>query len=437
MDMKRLRQTVASAVVANTVGLLLCIPAVQAIQVDYGFGAGAEYSDNIALEQDNERDDFGLSVFAGFSLVHTAAKLDADLRGGIEYTDYMNDVFADETLGSLRADVEWRPIPNVLHWHVEDYFTQTRRNILEPETPGNRVNANAFATGPDLFARIGPATTLESQLRRAEYYFEDSAADSSRNILSLGWVRALRPNLDASANVSYEDAEFTETDDLDFDRFDYFLRADSRRGRSSMLVDLGFSQIDRESAKDVDGFLGRLLLTRQVGVTTVLNLEVSSQYTDSGTDLLMAGPMPFTLDRTNEQISTDLFNDRRIEARYRSGTADRNWGAFVQLRDEDYETLLLDRESQALRLDFHRNLTASLYLNGYLLLRRDKYTDAPQRTDKDATYSLGLERRLSRAVTARLDYAYNTRDSSMTGFDYDENRVLFLIYYGTNPGTFR
>ena len=437
MDMKRLRQTVASSVMANTIALLLYVPVVQAIQVDYGFGAGAVSSDNIALQQDNEREDFGLSVLAGFSLQHTAARLDADLRGGIDYTDYMNDVFADQTLGSLRADVEWRPLPNILHWRVEDYFTQTRRNVLEPETPGNRVNANAFATGPDLFARIGPATTLETHLRRAEYYFEDNTADSSRNILSVGWVRALRPNLDASANVSYEDAAFTETDGLDFQRFDYFLRADSRRGRSSMRVDLGVSQIDRDSAEDVDGFLGRLLLTRQVGVTTVLNLEVSSQYTDSGTDLLMAGPAPFTLNRTNDQISTDLFNDRRIEARYRSGTSDHNWGAYIQLRNEDYETLLLDRETQALRLDFHRNLTASLYLNGYLLLRRDEYTDVPQRTDKDATYSLGLERRLSRVVTARLDYAYNTRDSSMAGLDYDENRVLLLVYYGSNPGTFR
>lgn len=421
----------------NTVGLLIHIPVTHALQVDYGFGAGAEYSDNIALVETNERDDLGLSLLAGFSLAHSAAALDANVRGGIDYTNYVDDVFSDETLGSLRADVEWRPIPNVLHWRVEDYFTQTLRDSIAPETPANRINANAFSTGPDFFMRLGPATTIETHLRRAEYYFEDTAADSSRNMLSVGGVRAMRPDLDASANVVYEDAEFTQADGLDFERFDYFLRGDSRRGRSQLLVDLGITQIDREYLEDVDGFLGRLLVTRQVGVSTVLNLEVSSQYTDSGMDLLAAGSAPFSLDRSNEQVSGDVFNDRRIEVRYRRGTADRYWGGYLQLRDEDYEILSLDRETQGLRLDFHRNLTASLYLNGYVLLRRDEYTNVPVRTDKDAEYSLGLERQLSRAITARLDYVFNTRDSSLAGFDYDENRVLFLVYYGSNPGTFR
>lgn len=408
-----------------------------AVRFDYGVGVGAEYSDNIALVEADEQDDVGLSLFGGFALEHSAAELDADVRGGIEYTDYTNDVFSDETLASLRADVEWRPIPGVMHWTIEDYFTQTLRDSIAPETPGNRIDANAFSTGPDFYLRLAPATTLETHLRRAEYYFEDTDIDSSRNMLSLAWVRALRPQLDVSANLAYEDAEFTQTDGLDFDRFDYFVRTVSRRGRSELGVDLGATRVDRETGDDIDGFLGRLMLRRQVGVNTQLDLEASSQYTDSGVDLLMAGGAPFDLDRSNEQISGDVFNDRRIEARYRTGTPDRNWTAYVQLRDEDYDTLPSDRETQTFRLDFHRNITASLFLNGYALMRREEYTDIPLRTDKDAEFSLGLERRLSRQITARLDYAYNTRDSSVAGFDYDENRVVFLIYYGSDPSTFR
>lgn len=440
MDMMtpQLRCITLRMLVLNMMGLLVCAPStVHALRADYGLGVGAEYSDNIALVETDEQDDVGLSLFAGFSLEHSAAELDADVRGGIEYTDYTNDVFSDETLGSLRADVEWRPIPGVLHWTVEDYFTQTLRDSIAPETPANRINANAFSTGPDFFLRLGPATTFETHLRRAEYYFEDTDADSSRNMLSLAWVRALRPQLDVSANLAYEEANFTQTDSLDFDRFDYFLRGVSRRGRSELAADIGATRVDRESGDDIDGFLGRLLLRRQVGVNTQLDLEASSQYTDSGVDLLTAGAAPFTLDRSNEQISGDVFNDRRIEARYRTGTADRNWSAYIQLRDEDYDTLLRDRETRAVRLDFHRNISASLFLNGYALLRREEYTDVPLRTDNDAEYSLGLERRMSRTITARLDYAYNTRDSSIAGFDYDENRIVFLIYYGSNPSTFR
>lgn len=416
--------------------LLICTSNAQALQIDYGIGAGVEYSDNISLVRTNEQDDTGLSLLAGFSLLHSTSALDADIRSGIEYTDYTNDVFSDETLGSLRTDVTWRPVPGVLHWQLEDYFTQTVRSSIDPETPDNRIDANAFSTGPDLFVRIDPVTTIETRLRRADYYFEDTATDSYRNIASVGLVRALRPELDVSANVAYQDANFTETDNIDFTRLDYFVRTDSRHGRSELLVDIGVTQIDRDHSEDLDGFLGRVLLTRQVGVYTTLNLEVTSQYTDSGIDLLTAGAAPFELDRADEQVSGDLFKDNRIEARYRTGTADRNWGVNLLLRDEDYETLDLDRESAALRFDMHRNLSASLYFNGFAMVRREDYTDLSRKND-DAEVGVGLERRMTRNITARLDYAYNTRSSSDALFDYDENRIFFLIYYGRNPATFR
>lgn len=434
--MSRCFMRMKAARMVGVLGLLAYSSAAHALRADYGVGVGAEYSDNISLVQTNEESDLGLSFLAGFLLEHSTSTLDADIRGGIEYIDYTNDVFSDETLGSFRADVYWRPIPGVMHWRFEDYFTQTVRTSITPETPDNRINANAFSTGPDFFIRLDPASTLEFQLRRAGYYFEDSESDSDRNLASLGWVRALRPELDVSANIVYQDASFTETDDIDFERLDYFLRAESGHGRSRLLIDLGATRIDREVEDDIDGFLGRLLLTRQVGVYTTLNLELSNQYTDSGIDLLSAGASPFGLDRSNEQVSGDIFNDRRFMANYRTGTSDRNWGVYVQLRDEDYETLDLDRESREVRLDTHLGLSASLYFNGYIMLRREDYTDLSRKND-DAELGLGLERRMTRNITARLDYIYSTRDSSDSLFDYDENRILFLVYYGNNPAAFR
>lgn len=422
------------------VGCMLAVTVISsnayALRADYGLGVGVEYSDNIALMPTNEQDDTGLSFMAGFSLEHSTSALDADIRGGVDYTDYTSDVFSDETLGSFRANMTWRPLPGMLHWRLEDYYTQTLQSSVLPETPDNRIDANAFSTGPDIFIRVDPATTLESQLRRVEYYFEDADSDSTRNMASVAWVRALRSNFDVSANVAYQDTEYTERDDIDFTRFDYFLRGAYRPGRSELLIDLGASKIDRDNFDDLDGFLGRVLLTRQVGVYTTLNLEISSQYTDSGVDLLTAGALPYALDLSNEQISGDLFYDNRIDARYYRGTADSNWGIHLQLRNEDYETLDLDRETAGLQFDMHRNLSASLYLNGYVLMRHEKFTEL-SRTNNDAEFSLGLERRMSRDITARLDYAYNTRDGSDVMSDYDENRITFLIYYGSNPATFR
>jgi len=420
-----------------TVVCVIHTPVSQAFRSDYAIGFEAEYSDNMALTENAEEDEIGLSLLLAFSLEHTSAAFDADVRALFDYANYLNNVFDDETLGSLRTDLEWRPLPGQFHWRLEDYFTQTALSAAAPETPDNRINTNAFATGPDIFFRLGPATTLETSLRRAEYYFEDTDVDSSRNIATVGWVRALRPSFDLSANVAYADTDFAEEINNDFKRIDYFVRADMRQGRSTLVADVGATRIDRDNEERLDGFLGRLGWVRQVGVNTQFYIEASGQYTDAGTDLLMAGARPFELDRSSEIVSGDIFFERRIEARYRRGTSERNWEVHALLRDEDYELLPLDRETYSARFLYHRGIAQSTYLNAHVLLRREDYLDTTQ-LNKDAEYRLGLERQLGRNLTARLDYIFNTRDSNLVGGDYDENRVLFLIYYGrTDPRAFR
>lgn len=418
-------------------GCVAHVPVSHAFRNDYAVGVEAEYSDNFTLSETNEEDEVGLSLLLAYSLEHSSSIFDANVRAFLDYANYINNVFPDETLGSLRGDLEWRPMPGMLHWRLEDYFTQTLRDAAAPETPDNRINTNAFSTGPDIFFRLAPATTLEANLRRAEYYFEDSDVDSSRNMAALGWVRALRSTFDLSANIVYEDTDFSEEVNDDFERFDYFVRADTRRGRSTFIADIGATHIDRDNQEQLDGFLGRLSLLRQIGVNSQLYVEAAGQYTDSGTDLLMAGAGPFELDRSNELVTGDIFFDRRVEARYRRGTSERNWELHLLLRNEDYEILPRDRETYSVRFNFHRALAQSTYMNGYVLLRREDYVETTQ-LDKDAEYSLGLERRLARNLTARLDYVFNTRDSTLVGGDYDENRVTLLIYYGrTNPRSFR
>lgn len=135
-----------------------------AIRADYTLGVQAEYTDNITLSETNAQEEYPLSLLGGFLLEHSAAELDADVRGLLDYRNYPEDTYDSETLGSLSATAEWRPMPGALHLVVEDYFTQTALNTAEPETPDNRVNANAFSIGPDLFFRLAPATTLETQL---------------------------------------------------------------------------------------------------------------------------------------------------------------------------------------------------------------------------------------------------------------------------------
>ncbi|MBI5462560.1 MAG: outer membrane beta-barrel protein [Gammaproteobacteria bacterium] len=417
--------------------LLLLTHNAYAVRADYMLGVQTEYTDNITLAETNTQDETTLSLLGGFLVDHSAAELDVNARGLLDYRNYLEDTYDDEPLGSLNARAEWRPLPGTLHWVAENYFTQTTINSAAPETPDNRVNANAFSTGPDVIFRLAPATTLETHLRRSEYYFEDSnTADSSRNAITVGWVRAIRPQFSLSANAAYEGAQYSDQSQNDFTKSDYFIRADTQRGRSDLVADVGVSNIDRNVGDDVSGFLGRLSLGRQIRTNARLDLEMSGQYTDSGMDLLTAGAAPFVLDRTGEQISGDIFFDRRIEARYHAGTSESNWDAYLIARDENYELLPQDRKSTGVRLQVHRGISGSLYLNGYGQYRREDYLQLDQ-LNKDIEFGLGLERRLARRISARLDYIFNTRNSNVAGMDYDENGIVFLIYYGSDPQLFR
>lgn len=408
-----------------------------AVKADYMLGAQAEYTDNITLVETNTQDETTLSLLGGFLVDHSAAALDVNARGLLDYRNYLENTYDDQPLGSLNAQMEWRPRPGALHWIAQDYFTQTALNSAAPQTPDNLVNANAFSTGPDIIFRLAPATTLATHLRRSEYYFENSStSDNSRNAISAGWIRAIRPQFSLSANVAYEDAQYSEQSQNDFTRLDYFMRADTRRGRSNMVADLGMSNIDRNTGDDVSGFLGRLSLGRQIRTNTRLDLDMSGQYTDSGMDLLTAGAAPFAFNRTGGQISGDVFFDQRMEARYHSGTPGSNWDVYLIARDENYEILPQDRKTTGLRLQVHRGVSGSLYLNGYGQYRREEYPELDQ-TNKDTEFGLGLEQRLARRISARLDYMINARDSNTTGMDYDKNRIIFLIYYGSNPQQFR
>lgn len=425
-----------TVVVSAMFGMLLTPMSSHALRSDYTVGIEADYSDNIGLTETNEQSDTGLAPFAGFMLEEQSTNLDAEIRTIFERVTYLDDTFDDETLGSLRGNLEWRPLPGQFHWWTEDYFTQVRRDATDPATPNNRIDTNSFSTGPDLFVRLDAASQLQLQARYSDYYFEDSTADSERMMGSVAWIRSIRPSFDLSGNLVYEDADFSESSASNFKRTDVFVRADTLQGRSNLVVDIGGTKIDRDVLEDVDGFLGRITYLRQIGVTTQFELEASTQYTDSGIDLLSAGGSAFDFTRDNQQISGDVFYNQSLEARYSTGPSEHNWSVRALLRDEDYEVLPQDRKTQGLRGDMHRNLSGPWYMNAYAAYRREKYTDLAQ-TNKDGEFGLGVERQLGRRFNARLDYILGTRDSNIVGGDYDENRVVFLIYYGGDPQGFR
>jgi hypothetical protein len=407
-----------------------------AARVDYSMGVEAEYSDNPTLAESNESDDLRQSALLGISLQENTSKVSADIRSLLEYRDYRDDSFPDESWFYLNGEATWTIRPSSFLWVVEDYYSQQEQNTLLPGTPDNLINTNVFSTGPDLYFHVNPVHQLHLGARGSDYRFENTPADNRRALLTLAWLYGYSSSTELSLNAQYQNAWFTETDDADFRRQDLFFRIDTEPSRSTLQIDLGRSYIDRETEEDVDGFLARLIWQNQFRLDSYFRLDASSQYTDSGLDLLTTGTQSTEFDRFGEQITGDIFHDQRLEGIYRFGNVRSSYDIEASYRKEDYEVLLRDRRSRGLRIVYERIYSSTVTLTGQLRYRKYLYLDVDQ-TDRERSASIGLNRRLTRNYTLRMEYTLNTQESNIPAAEYSENRILVVFFYGMDPGSYR
>jgi hypothetical protein len=71
-----------------------------------------------------------------------------------------------------------------------------------------------------------------------------------------------------------------------------------------------------------------------------------------------------------------------------------------------------------------------------LRYRKYLYLDVDQ-TDRERSASIGLNRRLTRNYTLRMEYTLNTQESNIPAAEYSENRILVVFFYGMDPGSYR
>lgn len=409
-----------------------------ALQGDYSVGAGVEYSDNITLDSGNERNDLIWIGLVGLSVSEESSNINGAARALIEHRKYSENTFDDETLLTLRSALDWRISENRFHWRIEDYFEQQFLDRQAPETPDNRVGTNVLSTGPDFFLRLDSVNSAEMGLRYSDYYFEESEADSERKSGYLRWIHKLRRGGELSVNWGLQDVAFDENvAHTDFDRQDLFASYDKQQAHTTLGVDLGISRIDRQNNDTIDGFLGRLLWTQEFRAASLIQIDASVQYTDTGLDLLTAGQRGRELDIVGEQLSADIFHDQRVEVTYQLGTAANSLEVQAIVRDEDFETdQSLDRTSHGGRILGRRAIAPLVTGTAFADYRRTKYRDDGE-VQKDSSLGLGLSYRLARQLTASLQYRFMLRSSNIDVSEYDENRLTFVVYYGSDPYSYR
>lgn len=403
-----------------------------AVEFDYSYGVEMEYSDNVRLSSVDSQDELERSALVGVSFVEETSTVEADISTMLQHNNYRDETFPDENWFYLNGDVNLTLRPRTFFWSIEDIFSQQELDVFAPETPDNLINTNFFSTGPDLVFRINPANQVEVGARVSDFRYDQVNTDSQRASLDAAWVYRLYRGSSLSMNYGFEKAEFDELQDSDFDRQNVFIRYTSQYSRSMFEMDAGYSYVDRESGDTLNGLLGRLQWRNQFRDQSHFELELSSQYTDTGQDLITYDPISMS----NSQINGDIFYDKRVEATYHLSYQSSTYEVLMLFRDEDYEILARDRRIKGIRLNYGHVYSTTLSMNAQVEFRTHDNIDVGQTDDRTSAVLSGVYR-LSRDYTFQLQYNYLEQKSDVSTSNYKENRVMLSFYYGRNPRSYR
>lgn len=433
------RRRLAILIAAATTAVFAA-PAI-ALEADYGVGYGTVFSDNIGLSATDEQVEW-INMFRGlFSLQDVSDRLDARFFSLLEYRQYTQTDFRDETLLAIDSSVNWTLSPQRLTLTVEDRFTQVPIAPDIAVSPVNRQDTNVFSAGPNLTLRLGRVNTVELGGRYSNYYLEVSNNDSNRYSAYARLARQISPITRVSVN--YEPSYVDFGDDAinpDYTRQDVFFNARTNRLGLDIGFDIGSTFIDRDNAaiRDVEGRLLRGTLTRQMTSDSSLTLSASDQYSDTGRDTLVVNPLLLGSQSPSAVSPTDfvgggLYATQAADLAYtkRRYYGNNTLSAFWRQTDFESPQVLLDHEIRGVHADFGIDYSAAMTTSFFGNISETNYLRVT-RTDRDTGIGARVIYRFLRTLSLSAEGRWSRRDSTFAPVSYDELRAVLTIAYNTN-----
>lgn len=426
------------------IGLLItghCMQTSSAGELAYGIGYIGEYSDNIRRTPTAPRSEWINSAIAGAVYQENGPALDAHMLLQAEYRDYRQDEFKDGPLYFADTSLLWRISPQRLSWSLVDRYSQVTRDVTRPDTPDNRVNANVFSTGPDLSIRLGQVNTLVLGLRYGNAVYNEGDRDNNRYGGSARWQYAATSELTYSLNYETEAVKFgNATLNENTLRQGEFIRIDRHQARSSFVLDLGATQIERDRTGKTSGHLARLAWSQQLTSASSAGVVYTREYQDAETALLSTATNPVPApgapapsSATNE-ATNNIFYTKRLETFYNRIDGSYGMGARVFIRNIDYIDDVAssqDRQETGGRIDASYNPSGLLSTTAY-----GSYTDLRYqnntRDDQESVAGIRFLYRLSRILGASLEGRRTWRNSNDALREYTDNRVLVALQYSSS-----
>ncbi|MCF7220934.1 outer membrane beta-barrel protein [Marilutibacter chinensis] len=408
-----------------------------AVDLDYEIGVAVKRQDNIALTASG-RDPISETVVsprAYFEARQDGPRLRFVGQGALEYFDYLDDTFSDETRARFNGQLDIVAIPDRLEFVFRDYLSQQPVDPLAAYAPDNTQQINVFVAGPTLKARFGPAMRGQLDLRYADNHAEESESfNGNRYSAAARLARDLSPTREMSVNLAVVDADFDQSGDLrDYRRYEGFVNLTSRHARMETDIDLGHSRVELDgSGREDSTALVRASLEWELSPRSLIGLSVRQQFTDSGED--MTRPLELEEIRFNDfnvpyLVEPSVFEERQLRGRYRYRGDRLSLQAIPYARRVRYlDATLEDENRRGVIVSASYRLRPRLTATFYALRENREFVDI-DREDDDFTYSIGLANRFTRHWTGRIDFLHQERDSNVDRRSFDSNAVLVSLSY--------
>jgi hypothetical protein len=418
--------------------LLAALPlGAAAAELEYEVGARLLRTDNIALSESNEISESVLSPRLRFGFTHDSPVLQTELSGDVQYLDYLDETFDDDTRGEFSGDLNWVILPQRLTFVVQDSLSRQSVDNLVAFSPGNQQQINVFVAGPSLFARFGDTTLGQLDLRYTNSYAEETESfNSDRYNVAARVERQLNPTDTLALNAEATRIEFdTVSPAFDYDRYEAYASYRSVLASVDIDVDLGYTKLEPKGGSGgSSGPLFRGSLDWRPSQRSEFNLDASYQFADAAQDLIVRvgdppDPVVGVPGDPDLQIVPDTFRERRLTLGYRYA------GERLNLQIQPYYSRLnyvdgvaFDQENRGATVDATFRLRAQLSLS-FVAGWQQREFKAVAREDEDLTLGIGLANQFSRHWSGRADVQYRERDSSTVGQNYTENVVAISFAY--------
>jgi hypothetical protein len=403
---------------------------VHAVDINAGFALGVGYSDNINRASDDRIDETIARTGMALSAIENGRKLDLDIRGSLDYYDYLNDTYDSDVVGALDALVDVSIIEERLRWVIKDNYGRAAFDPFQPARPENWENINYLTTGPTIMLYQAGRNESGIDLRYSNMNYETRPFDNERRSGRFWIGREIRRNHTLSLNADTEVVEFDNGGlTPDYRRRSAFLRYEADTGRNLFSIDGGYMQQEILS-QESDGIIFNGAWTRRISARSQLTLNASRQFSDQGNVFRYQQDITRDLDSIGDLTENGSpFLLHNADITYSLDVERTNFSIRIGASEQEYETQgELDRTDARAELFLLRDFTRSLY--GSVDLRwHDREFSNIVRDDQTVSATLRIGYRLSAAFDVSISQSYLSRNSTDVANEFDEHRGDLLLTY--------